>query len=162
MYQNGYVYGRQRDFELALAIGAPSNVKQLWRPKKKTKKEKRKANKARAAKMPLRKNWYLYVLELEGNRVYVGISTNIQRRFNKHLEGKGSVYTKRWKPIKIAHSEYLGLMTDAQAASHENAMVERQQKIRKKGEVFGGNAYKYHGIKAKHLDPMRRSSNQKS
>lgn len=44
---------------------------------------------------------YVYVLELEDERYYVGRTSNFVQRMNEHFSGNGSVYTKKYKPIKI-------------------------------------------------------------
>jgi predicted GIY-YIG superfamily endonuclease len=44
---------------------------------------------------------YVYVLELEDNRYYVGRTSNFMQRMNEHFTSKGSIYTKKYKPIKI-------------------------------------------------------------
>lgn len=44
---------------------------------------------------------YIYVLELEDERYYVGRTSNFFQRMNEHFGGNGSVYTKKYKPIKI-------------------------------------------------------------
>lgn len=43
----------------------------------------------------------LYVLRLQGGRYYVGTSANIQTRFQQHMNGQGSAWTRKWKPITI-------------------------------------------------------------
>ncbi len=43
----------------------------------------------------------IYVLELQGGNYYVGKTNDIQRRYQEHLDGKGSAWTKRFPPIKI-------------------------------------------------------------
>ena len=43
----------------------------------------------------------LYILELEDDCWYVGTSTNFSRRFQQHIDGEGSAWTKFHKPIKI-------------------------------------------------------------
>ncbi len=40
----------------------------------------------------------IYVLELSHNKYYVGISRQPLHRIKHHLEGKGSAWTKRYKP----------------------------------------------------------------
>lgn len=44
---------------------------------------------------------YVYVLELEDNRYYVGRTHNFIQRMNEHFTNNGSIYTKKYKPIKI-------------------------------------------------------------
>jgi predicted GIY-YIG superfamily endonuclease len=43
----------------------------------------------------------IYILKLRGGKYYVGKSDNVQKRFEQHLEGKGSAWTKKYSPIKI-------------------------------------------------------------
>ena len=44
---------------------------------------------------------YVYVLELEDERYYIGRTSNFFQRMNEHFGGNGSIYTKKYKPIKI-------------------------------------------------------------
>ncbi|MCK4462861.1 MAG: GIY-YIG nuclease family protein [Candidatus Omnitrophica bacterium] len=39
--------------------------------------------------------WFAYLLECRGGSLYIGITTNISRRVNKHSRKKGSVYARR-------------------------------------------------------------------
>ena len=43
----------------------------------------------------------IYVLELENNKYYVGKSKDIEKRYNDHINGIASEWTKIHKPIKI-------------------------------------------------------------
>lgn len=43
----------------------------------------------------------IYVLELENNKYYVGKTSRIEKRFDEHLNGRGSEFTKKYKPNKI-------------------------------------------------------------
>lgn len=43
----------------------------------------------------------IYVLNLENGKYYVGKSQNVQKRFQQHLKGYASVWTKQYKPINI-------------------------------------------------------------
>lgn len=44
---------------------------------------------------------YIYILKLENNKYYIGKTQNPQFRINDHFEGYGSVWTQKYKPIKI-------------------------------------------------------------
>ena len=33
--------------------------------------------------------WFVYLLECLNGKIYTGIATNVEARFNKHLTGKG-------------------------------------------------------------------------
>ena len=43
----------------------------------------------------------IYILELEGNRYYIGKTQDTTTRIKKHFKGYGSEYTKKFKPVKI-------------------------------------------------------------
>jgi len=45
--------------------------------------------------------WFLYLLECEGNSIYTGITTDVQRRYAQHLAGIGAKYTRSRKPLRI-------------------------------------------------------------
>lgn len=44
---------------------------------------------------------YIYVLELEDNRYYVGRTSNFIQRMKDHFLEGGSIYTKKFRPLKI-------------------------------------------------------------
>lgn len=43
----------------------------------------------------------IYVLRLEGGKYYVGKTDNVQRRYQEHLNGKGSAWTREHAPVKL-------------------------------------------------------------
>ncbi len=43
----------------------------------------------------------IYILCLEGGRYYVGKTNDIQARYQQHLTGNGSAWTKKYKPLSI-------------------------------------------------------------
>lgn len=69
------------------------------------------------------KIWYIYVLSLENARVYIGIATDVSRRFQQHCAGKGARYTARNRPIEILLSKRLGRMTMREAELYEDALT---------------------------------------
>jgi len=46
-------------------------------------------------------NTNIYVLRLEGDRYYVGKSDNIMNRYEQHLNGSGSAWTRKYKPVSL-------------------------------------------------------------
>jgi hypothetical protein len=44
---------------------------------------------------------YIYILELESNKYYIGKTTNPEFRLDKHFDGGASVWTNKYKPIKL-------------------------------------------------------------
>lgn len=43
----------------------------------------------------------IYVLKLEGGKYYVGKSDNVMNRFQQHLNGNGSAWTRKYKPVSL-------------------------------------------------------------
>lgn len=44
---------------------------------------------------------YIYILELESNKYYIGKTTNPEYRLETHYDGDGSAWTHKYKPIKL-------------------------------------------------------------
>lgn len=47
------------------------------------------------------KPWFLYVLECAGDRLYTGITVDIDARFAAHASGKGAKFTKGFPPRRV-------------------------------------------------------------
>ena len=45
--------------------------------------------------------WYVYMIWCEDRSVYVGVSTNVEARYARHVAGKGARYTRSHRPIKL-------------------------------------------------------------
>ena len=43
----------------------------------------------------------IYILKLQGGKYYVGKSSNPVKRYQEHLEGRGSAWTKKYKPVSV-------------------------------------------------------------
>jgi len=43
----------------------------------------------------------IYILRLEGGRWYIGKSKNVIERFQEHLNGTGSAWTKKYRPVSL-------------------------------------------------------------
>lgn len=48
---------------------------------------------------------YIYVLKLVEDRYYVGRTINIYRRMREHFTAGGSIYTRKYKPLKVIEVE---------------------------------------------------------
>lgn len=53
---------------------------------------------------------YIYILECSDKTYYTGYTTNIDRRFKQHAEGKASKYTRGRLPVKLVYSEKLKIV----------------------------------------------------
>ncbi|MGJ8515263.1 GIY-YIG nuclease family protein [Carnimonas bestiolae] len=53
--------------------------------------------------------WWLYVIETAAGRLYTGITTDVERRFNEHCEGKRGARALRGKgPLTLRFSVPVG------------------------------------------------------
>lgn len=43
----------------------------------------------------------VYVLELTGEKYYVGMSGNLEQRMNEHWSGEGAIWTKKHPPVRV-------------------------------------------------------------
>lgn len=46
----------------------------------------------------------LYVLQLRGGKYYVGKTDDVQERVRQHIEGNGSAWTQRHRPIRLVRT----------------------------------------------------------
>ena len=54
--------------------------------------------------MAIVKSYWVYILQCENNTYYTGYTNNLERRLTAHFNGKGSKYTRSFKPRCIAQS----------------------------------------------------------
>ena len=46
-------------------------------------------------------NWQVYIILCSDNSLYTGITTDMERRFRQHAEGKGAKYFRGRQPVKV-------------------------------------------------------------
>ncbi len=76
--------------------------------------------------------YYVYVLRCEGNYLYTGITTNVDRRFEEHSGEKDGAakYTRSHKPIRIErvwHTENRSLASKLEYAIKRLTKAEKEQ-----------------------------------
>lgn len=49
--------------------------------------------------------YFLYIIKCADNTLYTGITTDVERRFVEHKNGKGANYTRSRKVLKILYTE---------------------------------------------------------
>jgi predicted GIY-YIG superfamily endonuclease len=47
---------------------------------------------------------HIYILKLREGKYYIGKTKNVEKRFNEHITGNGSGWTKKYKPISLIKS----------------------------------------------------------
>ncbi len=61
--------------------------------------------------------------------MYAGITTDVQRRFEEHKNGKGGHYTRSHKPVKILYTELHRSRSSALKRESEIKNLNREQKL---------------------------------
>ncbi len=49
--------------------------------------------------------YFLYIIRCRGNKLYIGITNNLQKRWKSHLFGQGALYTKIHRPTGLVYFE---------------------------------------------------------
>ena len=49
--------------------------------------------------------WHVYLIQCKGGSIYTGITTDVNRRFAEHKNGKGGHYTSSKKVVKVTYAE---------------------------------------------------------
>lgn len=92
----------------------------------------------------------VYVIECVDKHYYVGVTSDLKRRYQKHKLGTGAEFTKRHKPVKLFDSYPIGEMTIDEAEKYENARALEIIQVLGLARVRGGK-YFSGNIKSKKL-----------
>ena len=58
----------------------------------------------------MKKYWVYMMLSANGRALYTGLTNDLDRRVREHKDGKGSVFTARYKCHKLVYFEEFGLI----------------------------------------------------
>ena len=81
-------------------------------------------------------NWFLYLIRCKHGRLYTGITTDVERRFEEHKNSnnKGSKYLRGKAPLELVMKKKIG---NKSMALKIEAKVKKLSKIRKELLVDG-------------------------
>ena len=54
---------------------------------------------------PAALNWQVYILLCSDNSLYTGITTDIKKRFQQHVDGRGAKYFRGRQPLRVVYFE---------------------------------------------------------
>ena len=74
--------------------------------------------------------YYTYILLTEDNTLYCGYTDNIEKRYEKHLSGKGAKYTRAHKPIKIVYCTEFNSKSEAMKEEARIKKLSREEKLK--------------------------------
>jgi predicted GIY-YIG superfamily endonuclease len=91
-------------------------------------------------------NFYMYMLELEDNCFYIGITSRGKPmvRIDEHFSGNGAVWTKIHKPLVLLSLKSLGKITEEEAKLLENSATLKYMELYGYNRVRGGS-FSYSG-----------------
>jgi len=78
-------------------------------------------------------SYFVYILRCKDGSFYTGITTDVQRRFAEHKNGKGGGYTRSHRAIKIVYTERATNRSTAQKREAEIKKLSREKKL----EIIG-------------------------
>lgn len=78
--------------------------------------------------------WFVYIIETDKHHLYTGITTNLERRFQEHLnthlgvDKKGAKFFHSQKPVNLCYSELLSSRSHASKREAQIKKLSHQQK----------------------------------
>jgi len=57
--------------------------------------------------------WFIYMIRCHGGQLYTGITTDVERRFGEHQQGKGAKFLRGKQPLQLVFSEKIGNRSEA-------------------------------------------------
>lgn len=72
--------------------------------------------------------WYLYLIRTFDNRLYTGITTDVDRRFLQHQSGKGAKALRGKGELKLAFSQLVGDRSTALRLEYRIKQLSKAQK----------------------------------
>jgi len=71
---------------------------------------------------------YTYLLLTETNKLYCGYTNDLEKRFQAHLSGKASKFTRANKPLKMAYYKIFATKSEALKEECRIKKLKRSQK----------------------------------
>jgi putative endonuclease len=76
------------------------------------------------------KKWYVYILECSDGTLYTGITTDLDKRFKTHNNGKGAKYTKARLPVVLKASFESEDRSSASKEEYRIKQLTREEKLK--------------------------------
>lgn len=75
------------------------------------------------------KKFYTYILVTINNKFYCGYTDDLEKRFENHLKGTASKFTKANKPLKLVYTEEYSIKSEAMKEEYRIKKLTRGQKV---------------------------------
>jgi len=70
------------------------------------------------------------MIECEDKSLYTGITTDLERRFQEHKDGKGGHYTRAHRPEKVVYSEKVSNRSEASKREAQIKSLTKDKKLK--------------------------------
>lgn len=77
----------------------------------------------------IEKKWFLYILRCGDDTLYTGITDDVEKRLQKHQEGKGAKYTRGRGPLELVYQYACEDHSQALKLEYKTKQLTRQQKL---------------------------------
>jgi putative endonuclease len=77
----------------------------------------------------MKENWFVYILECNDNSFYTGITKDVEKRMEKHSQGKGSKYVKQKGFKKLLKTRCYKNKSEALKHEYRIKQLSRKKKI---------------------------------
>ena len=74
------------------------------------------------------KKYYVYILLTINNTYYCGYTDDVEKRYQKHIEGKAAKYTRANKPVKIVYTQEFSTKEEAMKEEYRIKKLPRKEK----------------------------------
>jgi putative endonuclease len=75
-------------------------------------------------------SWWVYIAKCADGTLYVGSTTNVERRLVEHNAGTGAKYTRTRRPVELSYIEPASGMGGALKREYEIKRMKRAEKLR--------------------------------
>jgi len=73
--------------------------------------------------------WHVYIIECKDEKLYTGITNNLNRRLSEHNSGNGGRFTKFRRPVKLVYYQEVLNKSEALKKEIEIKKLARSEKL---------------------------------
>lgn len=73
--------------------------------------------------------WFVYIIEADDGSLYTGITTDVEKRFQAHLNKKGAKYFYSRRPVKVCYVEECADKSSALKREYAIKQLSRAEKM---------------------------------
>ncbi len=74
-------------------------------------------------------SWSVYILRCADGTLYTGIAPDVEKRLQKHNEGKGAKYTRGRTPVELVYQEPYPNRAEASKREYQIKQLSRAEKL---------------------------------